>query len=133
MPLFVGPGCNNIYIEVLHSKQNICLEQTPESVTFAEWLLKVGAGSDLTPDKTIELPNNMHLPQNDVNSLVNAIYADIDQPGRKDKFFLSTPSSATNDTVDHLNHVILDTFPGKETVLMSADKVCSKIIHFLPE
>ena len=93
MPLFVGPGCNNIYIEVLHSKQNICLEQTPESVTFAEWLLKVGAGSDLTPDKTIELPNNMHLPQNDVNSLVNAIYADIDQPGRKDKFFQSTPSS----------------------------------------
>ena len=119
------------HIEVLHLKKNMRLEQTPESVAFAEWLLKVGAGSDLTPDKTIELPNNMRLPQNDVNSLVNAIYPDIDQPGREDKFFLErTILSATNDKVDHLNHVILDTFPGEETVLMSADKVCLKICFF---
>jgi hypothetical protein len=105
------------------------LDQTPESVAFAEWLLKVGAGSDLTPDKTIELPNNMRLPQNNVDSLVDAIYPDIDQPGREDKFFLErTILSATNDKVDHLNHVILDTFPGEETVLMSADKVCPEIL-----
>ena len=121
------------HIEVLHLKKNMRLEQTPESVAFAEWLLKVGAGSDLTPDKTIELPNNMRLPQNDVNSLVNAIYPDIHQPGREDKFFLErTILSATNDKVNHLNHVILDTFPGEETVLMSADKVCLKH-SFLPK
>ena len=98
------------HIEVLHLKQNMCLEQTPESIAFAEWLLKVSAGSD----QTIELPNNMCLPQNDVNSLVNAIYPDIDQPGKEDKFFLEhTILSATNDKVDHLNHVILDTFPKR--------------------
>ena len=50
------------HIEVLHLKQNMCLEWTPESVAFVKWLLKVSTGSDLTSDKTIELTNNIHLP-----------------------------------------------------------------------
>src|SRR6202042_753722 len=35
------------HVEVLHLKQNMCLDRTPESEAFAEWLLKVSAGSDL--------------------------------------------------------------------------------------
>jgi hypothetical protein len=112
------------HIKVLHLTKNMRLEQTPQSIQFAEWLLTVGAGSDLTPDKTIQLPNNMRLPQNNVNSLVNAIYPDIDQPGREDKFFLEhTILSATNDKVDHLNQLILDSFPGEQSIHMSADTV----------
>ena len=94
------------HIQVLHLKQNMCLDQTPESITFAQWLLKVGAGSHLTPDKTIQLPNNMRLPQNNIQGLIDAIYPDIHQPNREDNFFLErTILSATNDKVNHLNHV----------------------------
>ena len=94
------------HIQVLHLKQNMRLDQTPESITFAQWLLKVGAGSHLTPDKSIQLPNNMRLPQNNIQGLIDAIYPDIHQPNREDNFFLElTILSATNDKVDHLNHV----------------------------
>jgi hypothetical protein len=112
------------HIEVLNLKQNMRLDRTPESDAFAQWLLKVGAGDDLTPDKTIQLPDNMRLPDNSVQGLINAIYPDIDQPNKEDKFFLErTILSATNDKVDHLNHVILDSFPGDQSILMSADTI----------
>ena len=66
------------HIEVLHLTQNMCLEQTPESIAFTKWLLKVGAGLDLTPDKTIKLPDNMHLTQNIVQGLIDDVYPNID-------------------------------------------------------
>jgi len=81
------------------------LDQT-ESFDIAQWLLKVGAGSDLTPEKSIALPNNMRLPQNNVQGLIDAIYPDIHQLNREDKFFLErTILFATNDKVDNLNQV----------------------------
>jgi len=102
----------------------MCLDHTPESNAFAQWLLKVGAGSDLTPDKSIQLPDNMCLPQNNIQGSINAIYPDIDLPNREDQFFLKcTILSATNDKVNHLNQVILDSFPGEQSMLMSADTV----------
>jgi len=66
----------------------------------------------------------MHLPQNNIQGLINAIYPDIDQSNREDNFFLErTILSATNDKVDHLNQVILDSFPGEQSILMSTDTV----------
>jgi hypothetical protein len=94
------------HIKVLHLKQNMRLDQTPDSIAFAKWLLKVGGGSDLTPDKTIQLPDDMRLAQNDAQGLINVIYPGIDQPNREDQFFLErTILSATNDKVDRLNQV----------------------------
>ena len=111
-------------VEVCHLTQNMRLDRTPESEAFAEWLLKVGSGSNLTPEKTIELFPEMRLPQNDIQSLVNAIYPDINQGNKPDAFFLErTILSSKNDTVDQINQMILDRFPGEQTVVISADKV----------
>jgi len=48
----------------------------------------------------------MRLPQNNVQGLIDAIYPDIHQLNREDKFFLErTILFATNDKVDNLNQV----------------------------
>ena len=60
------------HVEVLHLTQNMCLDITPVSNAFAQWLLKVGAGSHLPPDKSLSLPPNMHLPQNNIEALILA-------------------------------------------------------------
>ena len=44
------------HVHVHHLTQNMCLDHTPESDAFAQWLLTVGAGSPLPPDKSIQLP-----------------------------------------------------------------------------
>jgi len=112
------------HIEVLHLTQNMRLDQSPASVAFAQWLLKVGAGLDLTPEKTIQLPDSMRLPQNDVQSLIDAIYPDIHQGNKPDQFFLERSIlSSRNLTVHELNQIILNRFPGQESVHMSADTV----------
>src|SRR5882762_1392214 len=67
------------HIKVLHLIQN-------ESDQFTQWLSKVGAGSDLTPEKSIKLPPNMHVPHNDVQTLIDTIYPGIDQGNMSDQF-----------------------------------------------
>ena len=85
------------------------LDHTPVSDTFAQWLLTVSAGSPLPPDKSIQLPQNMSLPHNDIEELINVIYSDIDQGNLDDQFFLEhTILSSKNDTVDQLNQLILE-------------------------
>ena len=99
------------HVEVLHLTKNMRLDNTPESNTFAQWLLKVGAGSHLPPDKSILLPPNMCLPQNNIEALINAIYPGIDHGNISDQFFLErTILSSKNDTVDQLNQMILDRY-----------------------
>jgi ATP-dependent DNA helicase PIF1 len=111
-------------VEICHLTQNMCLDHTPESKAFAEWLLKVGSGSNLTPEQTIKLYPEMCLPQNDIQGLVDAIYPDINQGNRPDTFFLKcTILSSKNDTVNQIIQMVLDRFPGEETVVISADKV----------
>jgi PIF1-like helicase len=112
------------HIQILHLKQNMRLDRTPESDAFAAWLLQVGAGRDLGPSKTIKLPPNMQLQDNSVNGLINAIYPAISQGDKSDDYFLHrTILSPKNDAVDNLNQSILDTFPGEQTTLISVDKV----------
>ena len=51
----------------------------------------------------------MHLPQNNIEGLVNAIYPGIDRGIMSDQFFLErTILTSKNDTVDQLNQMILD-------------------------
>jgi PIF1-like helicase len=112
------------HIRLLHLKQNMCLDRTPESNAFAAWLLDVGAGRGLGPSKTIKLPPNMQLPDNSVKSLVNAIYPNITHGNKPDDYFLQrTILSPKNDTVDDVNQSILDSFPGEQTTTISVDKV----------
>ena len=100
------------------------LEQSTESVCFAEWLLEVGAGKNSGEDGQIELSANMALPSNTVSDLISEMYPAISEPGKADQYFLErTILSAKNDAVDDLNQEILNQFPGEEQILQSADKV----------
>jgi hypothetical protein len=111
-------------IHVLHLTQNMRLDRTPQSDAFAQWLLTVGAGQAIAPDGTVELYPTMRLPENTVEGLIHAIYPDIAHGPKPDAFFLErTILSSKNDTVDLLNQMILDRFPGEQSVLISADKV----------
>ena len=73
------------HIHVLHLTQNMRLDCTPESDALTQWLLTVSAGSPLPPDKSIQLPQNMCLPHNDIKELINAIYPDINQGNLDDQ------------------------------------------------
>ena len=79
---------------------------------------------DLAPDKSIELPGNMCLPENKVDNLVDTLYPDIKQGNKPDAFFLEcTILSPKNNAVDNLNQSILNRFPGEETMLIGVDRV----------
>jgi hypothetical protein len=120
-------------VEALHLTKNMCLDHTPESDAFTEWLLDVSAGHNLAPDKTIELDPNMYLPQNNVDGLINSIYPDIHQGDKPDDFFLNrTILSSKNDTVDDLNQRVLNKFPGIQSIHHSADKVSGEHSNLYP-
>jgi hypothetical protein len=112
-------------IHLYHLKQNMQLDRTPESDAFAAWLLEVGAGKHITEDNNaIQLPQNMRMQENSIQSLATSIYPDIAVGDKPDEYFLNrTILSPKNDVVDDLNKSILDTFPGEETVLISTGKV----------
>ena len=87
------------------------LDCTPESDSFTQWLLTISAGSPLPPNKSIQLPQNMCLPHNDIEEFINAIYPGINQGNLEDQFFLKrTIFSSKNDSVDQLNQLILDRY-----------------------
>ena len=64
------------------------LDQTPENIEFACWLLTVGAGEGLTDDCTITLPASMHLANNSLSELIEYIYPNIQAGHLQDRFFL---------------------------------------------
>ena len=121
-------------IKVHHLNKNMRLDQTPESEAFAAWLLDVGAGKDLPPNRTITLPAAMKVPNNDVKGLVDTIYPHIADGDKPDEYFFNrTILCCRNDAVDKLNKEILNIFPGEETVLHSVDKVTEGEEHYPTE
>ena len=66
----------------------MCLDQTPENVEFAHWLLTVGTGEGLTNDRTITLPASMCLTNNSLSELIKYIYPNIQAGHFQDHFFL---------------------------------------------
>jgi PIF1-like helicase/Helitron helicase-like domain at N-terminus len=111
-------------ITLLHLKQNMRLDRTPQSDAFAQWLLEVGAGRHTGPNSSITLPANMRLPDNTVEGLISTIYPNItNAEGKPDQYFLDrTILSTKNDAVDDLNSAVLNLFPGVESTLISIDK-----------
>ncbi len=102
----------------------MCLDQTPENIEFAHWLLTVGAGKGLTKDQTISLPASMHLADSSLSGLIRYIYLNITAGNFQDHFFLErTILSEHNDDVDEVNQQVLEMFPGQETVYWSTDKM----------
>lgn len=101
--------CNVI---MLHLTQNMWLDQLPESVHFAQWLLQVDVGSNMNSDNQITVPPNMALSANFVNALMDVMYPDIKSPQPNQYFMEHTILSAKND-VDDINRAILNVFPGQ--------------------
>ncbi len=111
------------HIEVIHLKKNMRLDQTPENVEVARWLLTVGAGEGLTDDRTITLPASMWMANNSLSELIKYIYPNIQAGHFQDCFILErTILSGRNDDVDEINQQGLDMFSGQETVYWSTDK-----------
>ena len=109
---------------MLHLTENMRLEQSPESVQFAQWLLEVEAGTNSDATGNITLPQSMALETKSVNGLIVELYPNIQAPDKPDQYFLErTILSPKNDAVDELNQAILTQFPGEETIMHSADKV----------
>jgi len=111
-------------IHLHHLTQNMRLDRTPESDAFAQWLLDVGAGKNIDETGRLELLPNMVLPENNIDHLVDFVYAGLaDQDIPQDYFLHRTILSPKNDAVDDLNYKILCKFPGQMTILHSKDKV----------
>ena len=48
------------HVKILHLTENMCVEQDdPQSIQFADWLLRIGSGTDLPEDNKIQLPPHM--------------------------------------------------------------------------
>jgi hypothetical protein len=112
------------HIQVFHLTQNMWLCRSPESAAFAQWLLEVGEGRNLSQEKTISLPRAMITPHHTLDSLINLIYPNIAEQPKPDSFFLDrTILTTTNDCVDEINTHLLNMFPGEETTLLGFDSV----------
>jgi hypothetical protein len=110
-------------VKMYYLRQNMRLEQTPDNVAFADWLLSIGAGLTVDDKQRVEIPQNMLCIDNSVASLINAIYPDIVNE-KLDRYFMDrTLLCGTNNDVDDINTEILKKFPGEEKVLHSTDSV----------
>jgi hypothetical protein len=123
-------------LRIFHLKRNMRLGQDPASDEFARWLLEIGAGKGTAADGTVTLPIRMRCPNNDVRSLINALYSPILLPGHPpvdDAFFLErTILSAKNTDVDEINSTILESFPGDTAVFTSMDSVTERDYDYIP-
>ena len=110
-------------IEMHNLHRNECLDRTPESEAFAEWLLQVGAGRNIDDSGNISLPAQMKCGTT-VDHLIDSVYPDIQLGNKPDGYFMDrTILSCKNDDVFELNKAILNKFPGQEIRMMSADSV----------
>ena len=112
------------------------LDQNMECRQFAEWLLEIGAGQGLNVENEITLPKYMSCGNN-LQSLVNALYAELLDPTRNhplpDGYFLNrTILSAKNVDVNEVNTSILTSLAGDNTVYYSADSVTEQEYNYVP-
>jgi hypothetical protein len=122
-------------LRIFHLKTNMWLGQDLASDEFAKWLLEIGAGKGTDRDGTVTLPICMRCANNNVQSLINALYSPVLFPGHPpvdDSSFLEcTILSAKNTGVDEINTTILNLFPGDKAVFTSADSVTERY-NYIP-
>ena len=109
-------------IQVLLLKKNMHLEQSDAaSRGFARWLLDIGHGRGIRPDRKIDIPATMRV--NDVASLVNAIYPSISchPPPPPDYFLNRMILAAQNADVGELNNMVLNQMSGNMRTYFSVD------------
>ena len=98
------------------------LKDSHEERPFADWLLSVGRGDNISNDGTISFDPRMRVDS--AEDLIRSIYPHIDEMVPSPQYFLDRVILAPRNTdVDHLNTSVLDKMPGKEVVLYSADSI----------
>ncbi|EAU86521.2 transcriptional factor B3 [Coprinopsis cinerea okayama7 len=115
------------HIHVLHLRQNMRLDaQDPSSIGFAQWLIDVGHGQNLSDDNHLDFPQDMRSPSS--NSLINFIYPGIDSPTPPPaQYFLDRMILAPrNADVSDLNEGILDKMAGQKRTYVSADELLTE-------
>ncbi|KAG5731228.1 ATP-dependent DNA helicase PIF1 [Termitomyces sp. T112] len=101
------------------------LDQTPDNIAHAAWLLDVGAGKNLGPGETVQLPETMICDDNSVTGLISSTYPHIDHH-QDDQYYLDrTILSGKNSDVEDINSEVLQRCSGEEKILQSADSVIS--------
>jgi hypothetical protein len=114
-------------IQILHLIENMRLDQADANTRqFAQWLLEVGRGQNLTPDSHVTLDNSMRVYNQD--ELIKSIYPAVDSdPVPEKEFFLSRMILAPrNADVAALNEEILDRMSGEARCYYSADEIISE-------
>ena len=121
------------YVELITLKINMRLfrtENQPDAIEqkeFAEWLLKVGEGCIPTitglENNIIRLPNDLILPSQNVNDIINFVYSDLltySNPQYLVERAILTPK---NVDVNNVNTTIMDQFPGEAVEYYTADMI----------
>jgi hypothetical protein len=111
-------------IETLKLTQNMRLDRQADEEVFAQWLLDIGHGRDLTCNGKVKLPANMVV--DNVEALISSIYPDIHptHPTPPPEYFLQrTILAARNADVADINNQVLDLMPGERQIYVSADSI----------
>ncbi|KAG5719901.1 hypothetical protein E4T56_gene14111, partial [Termitomyces sp. T112] len=96
---------------------------TPDNIAHAAWLLDVGAGKNLGPGETVQLPETMICDDNSVTGLISSNYPHSDHH-QDDQYYLDyTILSGKNSDVEDINSEVLQKCPGEEEILQSADSI----------
>jgi hypothetical protein len=117
------------YFTKLHLTEN--MRAVGSNLEFRNFLLAVGEGRVPTMlDNMIEIPKSMSLPwdmkkEDDENlkSLIDKIYPNLGQDGLTMDIGNRGILATRNDTVDYVNNLILNSFPGQEHTYYSFDGV----------
>jgi hypothetical protein len=69
------------------------LDQTPENISHAAWLLDIGAGNTVDDADSIEIPQHMLIQEKTMEALINATYPGIEQGNHDDQYYLDQNNS----------------------------------------
>jgi hypothetical protein len=112
-------------MHILKLRINMRLLNSPEDISFAQWLLDVGHGRDIDTDGNINIPQSMVTVSED--DLINKIYGDIGNitltPPPIDYFLDHAILAPRNIDVQETNEKILIKMQGDEIIYHSADSL----------
>ncbi|XP_062208910.1 uncharacterized protein LOC133917933 [Phragmites australis] len=96
---------------------------------FSEYLLRIGNGTEETiGDDYVRLPNDIvvgySIAEESIDKLIEFVFPDLQNNSTSANYMSARAILSTkNEHVDELNAIMIDRFPGKETIYYSFDSV----------
>jgi len=122
-----------MHVKLLTLKINMhlfCAKNQPDAIEqkeFTEWLLEVG--EDRIPtirgleNNIIRLPNNIILPSQNINDLINFIYSDLTTYFNPQYLVKHTILTSKNIDVYTVNTIIINQFPREVVEYLNANMI----------